>query len=220
MTTLTVDYTGRFSLRFTEPSTTIAALQLYHQSWKWFFLRFGAITFDHLDFQVAAAWVKAVTSSSLELQFGRVDFPRTSWSTESALALINPRTNERIWSGMYAGLAGASIMYRKNRADSARAMLKLGRYFTWNNTNPKAKFPQEVLERILQYIASHLARAEFQVIVRALSFGHDLAPGTVGSAGAARVGRFLNVIDGIQQNTSTLPMQLAVNCQRVCPNQN
>ncbi|KAJ3069949.1 hypothetical protein HK102_006804 [Quaeritorhiza haematococci] len=174
-----------------------------------FSLRFGAITFDHLDFQVFEAWNKAVTSSSLELQFGRVDFPRTSWSTESA---VNLRTNDYMWKGICTEMAGVFKTYRKNRADSARAMLKLGRYFAWST---KAKLPREVLLRILEYIASHLVRDEFGAIVKALSFGSDVATGTVGSAG---VGRFLNMIDGIiQQNTYTLAMQLALNCRRVYP---
>ncbi|KAJ3079731.1 hypothetical protein HK102_003546 [Quaeritorhiza haematococci] len=174
-------------------------------------------TFDYLDFQVAAAWVEAVTFSSLELQFGRLDFPRTSWSTKSAPALINPRTNSHMWVGMHAGLTAAHQMYRKNRADSVRAMLKLGRYFTWN-TNPKAKLPLEVLERILEYIASHLAPEEFRWTVKALSFGRDVA---TGSAGAPRVWRFLNVTAGLpQQNTYTLAMYLTQNCERLLPRSN
>ncbi|KAJ3078488.1 hypothetical protein HK102_004470 [Quaeritorhiza haematococci] len=109
-------------------------------------------------------------------------------------------------------MAGVFQTYRKNRADSARAMLKLGWYFAWST---KAKLPREALLSILKYIASHLARDEFGVIVKALLFGSDVATGTVGSAG---VGRFLNVIDGIQQqNTYTLAMPLALNCQQVYP---
>ncbi|KAJ3059702.1 hypothetical protein HK102_009864, partial [Quaeritorhiza haematococci] len=208
VTFLKIECTRGFSLRFTEPSTTIAALELFYQKRKGFILELTAITFDYLDYQVAGAWVKAVTSSSLELQLGCVVFPRDRWSGWSAEP-FNPKTNDQVWESIHADLTGAYDIYRKNRADSARAMLKLGRYFM-RNTDPETR---KVCLKILEYTASHLTRDEFLSIVKALEFRRVVATGADGTdLEADNNVRFLNVIDN-KYNTYTLAYQLAVKCE-------